>query len=134
MNFNDFCSDNNNLHANSNNDKFEKINENLHKNNKKIGIFAQNKQNFANFSNIDSRGSGEKTSETISEDEIKRRIEKYKNMNQSELMNELLKESNKQKKNGNLDDKKLQDIKNTMSAFMTDEEQKRLDNLIKMLR
>ena len=55
-------------------------------------------------------------------------------MNQSELLNELLKESGKQKQNGNLDDKKLQDIKNSLSGVLTEEQQSRLDDLIKMLR
>ena len=55
-------------------------------------------------------------------------------MSQSELLSELLKESSKQKQNGNLDDKKLEEIKNYLSGVLTKEQQTKLDDLIKMLR
>ena len=134
MDFNDFCDNKSYYEKSKNEDKFKNFNENLRKNDKKRSILSENNQNLHNFSkNIDSEGY-ENLMQKLNQDEIKQKIERYKNMSQSELMNELIKETNKQKSNGNLNEKKLQDIKNSMAEFMSAEEQKKLDDIIKILR
>ena len=132
MNFNDFCSENENIENDLKNDKFKKYNENLHKNEQKAVKNSIYNANFNNFSK-NSTGGNDNFSE-LNEKEIQEKISKYKNMNQSELMSELLKESAIQKQKGNLDDKKLTKIKDTMSNFITPEQSAKLDELIKMLR
>lgn len=133
MNFDEFCESNKNLTTKCATNKFEKINKNLQNNNKNIQKNAKNEHYFNNFSQHDGY---DKQSNTINfdENEIRNKIEKYKNMNHNELLAELLKESNKQKQNGNLDNEKLEDIKNTMADFMTPDQQSRLNEIIKMLR
>ena len=136
MNFNDFCENEKDFNNNENDNRFEKINNNLHKNAQKT---QQNQQNFNNFDNFSKNNGintgGEYTKkQNFDETEIAKKIEKYQNMSQSELLSELLKESSKQKQNGNLDDKKLEEIKNSLSGVLTKEQQTKLDDLIKMLR
>ena len=133
MNFNDFCDDNENLVKDKNIDKFKKINENLHKNEQKTIKNDSFSANFNKFSK-NASGIGKESFAKFNEEDIKEKISKYQNMSQSELMNELLKESAIQKQKGNLDNKKLSEIKESMSGFMTPEQNSRLDELIKMLR
>ena len=70
MDFEDFC---NSYVEPQKNDNYETQNENLTKSN--------NKKVESNF---------------INEDEIKKKIDKYKNFSNQELLNELLKETNRQ--------------------------------------
>ena len=49
-------------------------------------------------------------------------------------MAELLKETNKQKQNGNLDNKKLTDLGNQLKPMLDSSQQAKLDEIIKMLR
>lgn len=126
MNFEEFCSNNDKINKTVEKDKFEKFNQNLQKNIKNsenLGQNDPNQQNFYKNSNLN-----------IDEEEIKEKIQKYQNMNQNELLSELLKETKKQKQNGNLDNQKLEDIKNSMSTVLNDEQKNRLDELIKLLR
>lgn len=133
MDFNDFCESENELNKKAEEDRFYKFNKNLQKNAQKMQINGQNLNSFDNFSNNCNQNENV-NKQNFDKKELTKKIEKYKNMNQSELLNELLKESGKQKQNGNLDDKKLQDIKNSLSGVLTEEQQSRLDDLIKMLR
>lgn len=126
MNFEEFCSNNDKINKTEGKDKFEKFNQNLQKNIKNsenLGQNDPNQQNFYKNSNLN-----------IDEEEIKEKIQKYQNMNQNELLSELLKETKKQKQNGNLDNQKLEEIKNSMSTVLNDEQKNRLDELIKLLR
>ena len=115
MNFSDFCEKEPEI------DKIE-IDKNLQKN-------AQNKQK-----NIENLQKNAQNQSIIDKNEIKEKFEKYQNMNQTELINELLKESNIQKQKGNLDEKKLDEIKNSLSPLMDEEQKNRLNELINMLR
>lgn len=133
MNFNEFCDSEVNNSEKFKNERLEKFNKNLQKNNKNPRKSEQINENLQNFY-INKDISYDKVNANFDEKDIKQKIEKYQNMNQNELMAELIKESNKQKQNGNLDNKKLEEIKNSMSGFMTAEQQARLDELIKMLR
>lgn len=57
-------------------------------------------------------------------------INKYKNMNQNDLMSNLFSEANKLKKEGKLDEKTLTTLKSTLSPFLNTEQQEMLNNLV----
>ena len=57
-------------------------------------------------------------------------INKYKNMNQSDLMSNLFFEANKLKKEGKLDANTLNGLKSTLSPFLNPDQQEMLINLI----
>ena len=57
-------------------------------------------------------------------------IDKYKNMNQGELMNNLFIEANKLKQEGKLDSNSLDSMKNMISPFLNDEQKNMLNSLI----
>ena len=73
-------------------------------------------------------------SNSINEDEIKKKIDKYKNYNNQELLNELLKETNRQKKNGTLTDKKLDEMMNGLLPYLDNEQKQRMNEILKLLR
>ena len=70
----------------------------------------------------------------ISEDEIIKKIDKYKNYNNQQLLTELLTEVNKQKKSGNLTDKNLQEMIASLSPYLDNEQKQRLSEISKLLR
>ena len=55
---------------------------------------------------------------------------KYKNMNQNDLMSNLFAEAMKLKKQGKLDASSLNNLKSTLSPFLNFEQQEMLNNLI----
>ena len=57
-------------------------------------------------------------------------INKYKNMNQTDLMSNLFSEATKLKKEGKLDTNSLNSLKSTLSPFLNIEQQEMLNNLI----
>ncbi len=113
MNFSEFCDNNQNIEKF--NQKNQKSKENLQKN----ANFQSKTQNF----NDDALKS-----------DIEEKLAKYKNYNQSELTAELFKEVNKQKQSGNLNSEKLDEIKTTLLPMLDQNQQKRLESLIDMLK
>ena len=57
-------------------------------------------------------------------------LNKYKNMNQSDLMSNLLTEAMKLKKEGKLDSNSLNSLKSTLSPFLNTDQKEMLNNLI----
>lgn len=57
-------------------------------------------------------------------------INKYKNMNQNDLMSNLFSEASKLKKEGKLDEKTLTSLKSTLLPFLNSEQQEMLNNLV----
>lgn len=57
-------------------------------------------------------------------------LNKYKNMNQNDLMSNLFSEASKLKQEGKLDASTLNNLKSTLSPFLNDEQQEMLNNLI----
>ena len=57
-------------------------------------------------------------------------INKYKNMNSSELMSNLFSEASKLKKEGKLDNETLSSLSSTLSPFLNNEQQNMLSSLI----
>ena len=82
-------------------------------------------RDFKNFSK-------EKIFNTNSEDASKYEdiLNKYKNMNNSELMSNLLSEATKLKQEGKLDNSTLQNLKSTLLPFLNSEQQEMLNSLI----
>ena len=70
----------------------------------------------------------------INENEIKSKIDKYKNYNNQQLLTELLTEVNKQKKSGNLTDKSLQEMIASLSPYLDNKQRPRLNEISKLLR
>lgn len=70
----------------------------------------------------------------IDEQDIQQKLKNYQNLSQNDLMAELLKETNKQKQNGNLDNKKLTDLGNQLKPILDSSQQAKLDEILKMLR
>ena len=57
-------------------------------------------------------------------------INKYKNMDQSDLMANLFSEASKLKQEGKLDSNTLQNLKSTLSPFLNPEQQEMLNKLV----
>ena len=57
-------------------------------------------------------------------------INKYKNMDSSELMSNLLSEASKLKKEGKLDSSTLNNLKSTLTPFLNEDQQNMLSQLI----
>lgn len=57
-------------------------------------------------------------------------LNKYKNMNNDELMSNLFREASKLKQEGKLDNNTLTSLKSTLSSFLNSEQQNMLNSLI----
>ena len=57
-------------------------------------------------------------------------LNKYKNMNSSDLMSNLFSEAKRLKNEGKLDANSLNQLQSTLSGFLNDEQQKMLSSLI----
>lgn len=83
-------------------------------------------RDFKNFAKENEKT--QKTSDKTHEyEEI---LNKYKNMNQSDLMSNLMNEATKLKKEGKLDSNSLSNLKSTLAPFLNSEQQTMLNNLI----
>ena len=60
-------------------------------------------------------------------------INKYKDMNSSDLMSNLFSEANKLKSQGKLDENSLNQLSNTLSPFLNTEQKQMLNNLVKAI-
>ncbi len=65
--------------------------------------------------------------------EYKHILDKYKNMDNNELMSNLFSEASKLKKEGKLDDNQLNSLKSTISPFLNNDQQQMLNSLIKAI-
>ena len=111
MNFSEYCEQNKNFDGEDN-----------------LKIKQKSKKNAQNLQK------NEQKKENLSKNEFDEKYNKYKNMSEQQLMEELFKEASLQKQSGNLSAKKLADIKNSIAPILSAEQQKRLDQLIDMLR
>ena len=57
-------------------------------------------------------------------------LNKYKNMNQNDLMSNLFQEATKLKQEGKLDSTTLNSLKTTLSPFLNQDQQEMLNNLV----
>lgn len=82
--------------------------------------------------NVDTKKQYEKIKEDNPEtvNNVEEQLKKYENLSQAELMQEFIKESKKQKQNGNLDRDKMENIKITLLPFLNSNQQKQLDYLM----
>lgn len=63
-------------------------------------------------------------------DDYQNLINKYKNMDSSDLMSTLFKEASRLKAEGKLDASTMQNLKSTMSPFLNDEQKEMLNSLV----
>ena len=82
--------------------------------------------------NVDTKKQYEKIKEDNPEtvNNVEEQLKKYENLSQAELMQEFIKESKKQKQNGNLDRDTMENIKSTLLPFLNSNQQKQLDYLM----
>ena len=88
----------------------------------------KNDEKQSNFENFSKKGQEE------FENSVKEKLQKFQGYSQNQLVSELLSEAAKQKKQGNLDDKKLAEISQTILPFLDEEQQKKFNSLIDLLR
>ena len=84
-----------------------------------------NENNKTNFNNSNIH---DENKEQVNEYE--QIINKYKNMNQNDLLSNLFCEASKLKKEGKLDNTSLNNLKSTLSPFLNNEQTQMLNNLI----
>lgn len=87
-------------------------------------------RDFKSFSNKQKQANdfiNEKKDKTAEYENI---INKYKDMNQNDLMSNLFKEASKLKSEGKLNSETLNNLKSTLSPFLNDEQQEMLSNLV----
>ena len=65
--------------------------------------------------------------------EINDAINRYSGYSNDELMAEFIKQTNAQKQAGNYDSKKMENVKNTLMPYLNAEQQKRLNEIMKMV-
>lgn len=64
------------------------------------------------------------------EQKIERIIERYKDKSENELKSEFISRYEEEKRRGNMDDKKLDEISSVLSRFITKEQKQKLDKII----
>ena len=72
----------------------------------------------------------EKENMTKEEQKIERIIERYKDKSENELKSEFISRYEEEKRRGNMDDKKLDEISSVLSRFITKEQKQKLDKII----
>lgn len=85
---------------------------------------------FENTSKVENQVKTQK----LSEEELKIKLDNYKDMNSDMLMSELIKETNKQKANGNFNEKTISELSSTLKPMLNDVQKQKLDEILKMLR
>lgn len=68
------------------------------------------------------------------EQEISDLIEKYSAYSEAELMDEFVQESARKRQNGELDDKKVQQIENILSPYLSSEQKEKLASLLNSVK
>lgn len=84
-------------------------------------------RDFRNFAKENEKTINDNKSKT---DEYQNIINKYKNMNSSELMSNLFAEASKLKKEGKLDQNTLNSLNSTLSPFLNNDQKNMLAELI----
>ena len=84
-------------------------------------------RDFKNFSKEQEKMFNTKSEDTSKYEAI---LNKYKNMDNSELMSNLFSEATKLKQEGKLDNSTLQNLKSTLLPFLNSEQQEMLNTLI----
>ena len=77
------------------------------------------------------------TSESFTPDQqatINEAIDRYSGYSEKELMQELLSQTNLQKQNGEFDEKRLENIKNTLTPYLNSAQQEKLNEIMKMVK
>ncbi|MBR2160766.1 MAG: hypothetical protein IJ938_05575 [Clostridia bacterium] len=72
----------------------------------------------------------EKENLSKEEQKIERIIERYKDKSENELKSEFISRYEEEKRRGNMDDKKLDEISSVLSRFITKEQKQKLDKII----
>ena len=87
-------------------------------------------RDFKSFSKDNEKKTNFSSNEQQKVNEYQDIINKYKNMNSSELMSNLFSEATKLKQQGKLDANTLNNLKSTLTPFLNSEQQEMLNSLI----
>ena len=87
-------------------------------------------RDFKSFSKDNEKKTNFSNNEQQKVNEYQDIINKYKNMNSSELMSNLFSEATKLKQQGKLDANTLNNLKSTLTPFLNSEQQEMLNSLI----
>ncbi len=87
-------------------------------------------RDFKTFANENKKVIDENQKQAKSYENI---LNKYKDMDQSSLMNSLFQEASKLKSEGKLDNNSLSSLRSTLAPFLNNEQQEMLNNLINQL-
>ena len=87
-------------------------------------------RDFKNFSKENEKKTNISTEEQQKVNEYQDIINKYKNMDNNELMSNLFSEATKLKQQGKLDANTLNNLKSTLTPFLNNEQQQMLNSLI----
>ena len=68
------------------------------------------------------------------DDNISALIEKYSKLSNDELMSEFIKEGEKKKQNGELDDNHITKIKSILAPYLSQEQSEKLNNLLNKVK
>lgn len=107
MNFSEFCKENKKLQ--------QQKKENVHINNQKD--YSKNSQQSG-----------------VNKEEARDIFNKYNGYSKDELMNELIQKTNQKKQEGTFNSNELYEIKRKLSPYLTQEQNKNLDEIVKRLK
>ena len=69
----------------------------------------------------------------LSEEDMSELIDRYSKLNENELLTEFMKMTYEKKKKGELNKQELNNVKNTLTPFLNDQQKRNLDNIIDMV-
>lgn len=68
------------------------------------------------------------------QDAINQTIEKYSDFSENQLMQEFLNQTNIQKQKGEFDEKRLENIKSTLTPYLNSQQLEKLNEIMKMVK
>ena len=93
--------------------------------------------NFSDFVNIENNKKMDSkkmdTNEKVSEDNLKKMVDKYSGLSNDELMREFVKLTTEKKRNGELGKSELSNIKNTIMPYLDENQKAKLNSIIDMV-
>ena len=98
------------------------------------GVYMANFSDFVNQDNdkkIDNKKT--KTNEKVSEDDLKKMVDKYSGLSNDELMKEFVRLTTEKKRNGELGRGELSNIKNTIMPYLDEKQKSKLNSIIDMV-
>lgn len=88
-----------------------------------------------NFDNINKKEIEEQLHKSnIDKEQVEKMMNSYSSYSQEELLEEFFKLSEQKKKDGSLSDSDINNIKNTLTPYLSEEQQQNLNKIINLVR